>query len=183
MRCSSSEASLDAFVEGTLDPRTRSLVAEHLDGCTHCTTLLEEFRVIDALLLQPRVLEPAPNFTFKVMAEVRALPVPHVHRVPTIAVLGTYVVFAWITLGGFFVFARGAALATLASVAGAFVHTATIVDSVARATGHVFGRQTVDVTAAMGGLLAADVVAAGVFLALYGIVRSRRAAAARVESC
>jgi anti-sigma factor RsiW len=181
MRCSSSEALLDAYVEGTLDPRRRALVAAHLATCDGCTSLLEEFRVIDALLLKPRTLEPAANFTFKVMAEVRDMPRPHVHRVPTLAVLGTYVVFAWAILGAFFLFARGQALAAFAA-AGAWVASVNAgFASLARATGHVFGRHTVDVTAAMGSVLAADAVVAAALFALYNVIRSRRLAAERIE--
>jgi anti-sigma factor RsiW len=181
MRCSSSEALLDAYVEGTLDPRRRTLVTTHLATCDGCTSLLEEFRVIDALLLKPRTLEPAANFTFKLMAEVRDMPRPHVHRVPTIAVLGTYVVFAWAILGAFFLFARGEALAAVASVGAWFASANAAFTTLAQATGHVFGRHSVDVTAAMGSVLAADAVAAAALFALYNIIRSRRVAAERVE--
>ncbi|MBD5635845.1 MAG: sigma-70 family RNA polymerase sigma factor, partial [Candidatus Eremiobacteraeota bacterium] len=110
MRCSSCEKRLDAYVDGSLSPRERTQVAAHVAACPACASLLEEFRVIDALLVTPRTLEPAANFTFKVMAEVRCLPRPHAHRSPALAVLGTYVVFAWVTIGAFLIFARGAAL-------------------------------------------------------------------------
>jgi anti-sigma factor RsiW len=181
MRCSSSEALLDAYVEGELDPRRRALVASHLATCEACTSLFEEFRVIDALLLKPRSLEPAANFTFKVMAEIRDMPRPHVHRVPTLAVLGTYVVFAWAILGAFFLFARGQALEAVAAVGAWFASANAAFASLAHATGHVFGRHSVDVTAAMGSVLAADAVAAGALFALYNIIRSRRLAAEQVE--
>ena len=183
MRCSSSEASLDAYVEGTLDPRRRALVAAHLEGCAACSSLLEEFRVIDALLLQPRVIEPAPNFTFKVMAEIRDMPAPSVHHVPTFAVLATYVVFAWALIGGIFVFARGAALASFAALDAWLARVGALALSVANATGHVFGHRAVDVTAAMGGLLVADVVVAGLAFALYSTVRARRSATGGVDAC
>ena len=183
MRCSSSEHRLDAYVGGTLGPRDRARVTAHVVGCAHCTSLLEELRVIDALLLQPRTLEPAANFTFKVMAEVRSLPQPHVHRIPTLAVLGTYVVFAWAIVGASFVFARGSMLATLATLGAWAARTSAAATAIAHATGHVFGRQTFDVTAAMSGVLAADVLAAGAVFALYAAVRARRVAAARADVC
>jgi hypothetical protein len=84
MRCSSFEPLLDEYVDGVLAPREHALVAAHVAGCASRAGLLEELRVIDALLLTPRALEPAPNFTFKVMAEVRSLPAPAVHHVPTL---------------------------------------------------------------------------------------------------
>jgi anti-sigma factor RsiW len=176
MRCSFSENRLDEFVDGTLSARDRALVAAHVADCAPCTSLLEELRVIDALLITPRTLDPAPNFTFKVMADVRGLPRPHVHRTPALAVLGTYVVFAWITIGAYVVFARGAAVATLATLGAWFARIHGVADSITRATGHVFGRQVFDVTAAMGAVLALDAVAALSLVALYGFVRSRRMA-------
>jgi anti-sigma factor RsiW len=174
MRCSFSEARLDAYVEGELAPRDRALVAAHVETCEACASLLAELRVIDALLITPRTLEPAPNFTFKVMAEVRCLPQPHVHRVPTFAVLGTYVVFAWVTIGAFLIFARPAARATLAAIEAWLVHLGATAGSIASAVEHVFGRQSVGLTAAMAGLLAADVAAAAAVYGLYAFLRARR---------
>ncbi|HMD02068.1 MAG TPA: zf-HC2 domain-containing protein, partial [Candidatus Baltobacteraceae bacterium] len=84
MRCSSFEPLLDDFVDGTLDSKNRNHVATHLEGCESCSALLRELRVIDALLLTPRLLEPAQNFTFKAMADVRAIPQPHAHRLPAL---------------------------------------------------------------------------------------------------
>jgi hypothetical protein len=45
---------------------------------------------------------------------------------------------------------------------------------VAAATSHVFGRQTFDVTAAMGVVLAADVAVAAALFGAYSLVRARR---------
>lgn len=184
MRCSFSEARLDAFVEGELAPRDRALVAAHVESCESCASLLTELRVIDALLITPRTLEPAPNFTFKVMAEVRCLPPPHVHRVPTLAVLGTYVVFAWLTIGAFLIFAGAAARATLATIEAWFVHAGATAGAIASAVEHVFGRQSLGLTAAMAGLLAADVAAAAAVALLYAFLRARRTVgAADGEPC
>ncbi len=182
MHCSFSEKRLDEYVDGTLSPRDRARVAAHVASCSECAALLEEFRVIDALLITPRTLESAPNFTFKVMAEVRSLPQPREHRLPTIAVLGTYVVFAWITIGAFLVFARDAARASFATLDAWLAHAQHVVDAVARGTGHVFGRQTFDVTAAMGGLLALDALALAALFGLYALVRARRLGGVPVES-
>jgi anti-sigma factor RsiW len=184
MRCSFSEAHLDEYVDGTLDARDRARVAQHLADCPACTALLEEFRVIDALLLTPRSLEPLPNFTFKVMAEVRALPQPRAHHLPTLAVLGTYVVFAWTAIGAMLVFARPAALAMLATLRDGFVAASAAVLALANATEHVFGHQSLEVTTAMARLLALDVVAATLVFGWYGFVRARRTArASEGEGC
>ena len=177
MRCSFSEARLDEYVDGVLPPRDRALVADHVATCAACTSLLEELRVIDALLVTPRTLEPAPNFTFKVMAEVRCMPQPHVHRIPTFAVLGTYVIFAWVTIGAFLIFARPAALGALAALRASLLHASAVGGAVARAVERLFGHQS-ELTAAMAGLLALDVAAAGAIFFLYAVVRARRSAGA-----
>jgi hypothetical protein len=141
-------------------------------------------RVIDGLLLSPRQLEPAPNFTFKVMAEARCLPAPHVHRSQHLAVLGTYVVFAWVAIGAFLAFGGASARSMLAAIGTDFTHASSSVTALAATTGHLFGRQTYDVTAAMGVLLAADLVVAALVVALYAVLRARRAGAAgSTEPC
>ena len=184
LRCSYSEKRLDAYVEGELAPVERARVAEHVGACPHCASLLEEFRVIDALLLAPRRLEPAPNFTFKVMADVRSVPRPHVRRASSLGVLGTYVVFAWATIGAFLIFGGTSTRAMLAMFGTAARHYGSAFGSLAAVTEHLFGPQTTDVTAAMGALLAGDIVVAGAIVGLFALRRSRRAAAGRIgEVC
>jgi anti-sigma factor RsiW len=184
MRCSSFEPLLDAYVDGELSPRRRARVAAHVETCHECAALLAELRVIDGLLLSPRELEPAPNFTFKVMAEARCLPAPHAHRTQHLAVLGTYVVFAWVAIGAFLAFGGASARSMLAAIGAGFTHATSSVTALAATTGHLFGRQTYDVTAAMGVLLAADLVVAALVVALYAVLRARRATAAgSTEPC
>jgi anti-sigma factor RsiW len=176
MRCSFSEANLDAYVEGTLGARARARVDAHLANCASCAVLLEEFRVIDALLITPRTLEPAPNFTFRVMADVRAVAPPRRHRSPALAVLGTYMLFAWVTIGAFGIFAHAAAVAALVAIGAWLVRLGAAFATVAGAVGHVFGRQAFGVTTAMSAMLALDVVAAAAVFGLYAVLRARRAA-------
>ncbi|GAC1349087.1 MAG: hypothetical protein NVSMB19_02570 [Vulcanimicrobiaceae bacterium] len=176
MRCSSCEAQLSAFVDGELGPVARARVAQHLAGCPACAAVVAELRSLDALLLTAREPELAPNFSFRVMAEVRSLPVPHAHRGRPLAVLGTYVVFAWAAIGAFLVFGGGAARGMVATLAAGFGHAAQTAAALGAATGRLFGHHTFDVTAAMGALLAVDLVAAAAFAALYALVRQRRAA-------
>ncbi len=182
MRCSYSEARLDAYVDGTLSPPERARVQAHVADCERCRRLLEEFRVIDALLLTPRRLEPAPNFTFKVMADVRTTPQPHVRLHSPLPMLGAYVVFAWATIGAFLLWGGTAARGMLAAFPAAAQHAGSVFNGLAAAAGHLFGSQTPDVTAAMATLLAADVCAAGIVVALYGLRRSRRAAASAAST-
>ena len=181
MRCSSFNDSLDAYVEGTLSPSARERFERHADACPACAALLAEYRVIDALLLAPRKLEPAPNFTFAVMAEVRSLPPPRPHRTSLLAILGTYVAFGWVTIGAFLLLGGGQARATLATIGEGLAHAGASVQSLAHVTGRTFGGETFDVTAAMGGLLGADLVVAGCVAMVYAVRRSRRSSSARAS--
>ena len=176
MRCSSFEPLLDEFVDGTLTPVRTHRVAKHVADCTECSALLAELRVIDALLLTARPTEPAVNFTFKAMAEVRSMPVPHVHRTPILSIGAAYLVFAWTAIGFWFAFggpaARGISgmlLATLGSYGDATARLAGI-------TGRVFGHMTPGVTALMVGILLFDIIAMAAVAVVYGVVRPRLAA-------
>ena len=184
MRCSFFEASLDAYVEGTLPAAARARLESHAAGCPACAALLAEYRVIDALLLTPRILEPAPNFTFKVMAEVRALPAPREHRTSTLAILGTYVAFGWVVIGAFLLLGGGHARAMLATIGEVLGRFGYVIQSLAHITSRTFGHETFDVTAAMGGLLGVDVMIVAAVVALYAFRRYRRKAPARAsEPC
>ncbi len=77
MNCSSSEDRFEEYLDGTLAPAVRVRLRAHLDGCGSCQGMLEELRVVDALIAAPRSVELPENFTFATMAEVRALPRPH----------------------------------------------------------------------------------------------------------
>jgi anti-sigma factor RsiW len=181
MRCSSSktQALLDEFVDGTLADADHARVEAHVATCDDCASLLEELRVVDALLVAPRVLEPAANFTFAVMADVRTMRAPHPHHRISFAALGTYIVFAWLAIGAFLFFgghAARAALASLGALGGVAIHGSAIL---ARAGGHVFGAHTLDITAAMGAVLGFDLVAAAAVYVAFNYVRSRRASLER----
>jgi anti-sigma factor RsiW len=176
MHCSSFEPLLAAYLDGELPPALGARLAEHLRTCVSCTELLAELRAIDGLLLAPRQLEPAPNFTFKVMADVRPLPAPRAHRSEHFAVLGAYVVFAWVAIGAFLMFDGNAARAMLATLGAGLARGATMFVALSSTTGHLFGRQTFDVTAAMGAVIALDLVFAACVVTLYAVLRARRAA-------
>jgi predicted anti-sigma-YlaC factor YlaD len=176
MRCSSCEQLLDAYVEGSVQPGARARIDEHLAECRDCRELLDELRVIDALLLQPRRVEPAPNFTFAVMAEVRSMPCPLVTRVPTLPMFGAYLAFAWIAIGAWFLIGGAAARATPAFAAAALSRFALAVAALVGSGASLFGHATVGVSAAMGLILILDIIlAAGVAIGFF-VVRSRRAA-------
>ncbi len=173
MRCSSFEPLLDPYLDGELSPALAARVTAHADACSECGAVLAELRVIDGLLLEPRRLEPAANFTFKVMAEARSLPAPRVHHYPHVQVLATYVVFAWVAIAGFLIFGGAAARAMVATLGSLGTHVANEFSVLAGVTGQVFGRQAFDVTAAMGGVIALDLLAAAGVFWMYARLRTR----------
>ncbi len=180
--CSSCNSELDAYLEGTLSPVRRARISAHLAQCDACSELLTELRVVDALLLAPRTLEPAPNFSFKIMAEIRAMPVPHVERGRPFAILATYVVFAWSAIGIFLLVGGASERAALDFLVATSALTWRQFGSLASASGRLFGHRWLDITAAMGALLALDVAFVGAFFAAFAILRARRRVTAS-ESC
>jgi len=100
--CSSSEALFEAYLDRTLTPVRRASLAAHLRSCGRCTGVLEELRVVDALLAAPSPTELPPNFTFATMAEVRSLGRPRASAPPVAAYLVCYLVAAWLLIGAAF---------------------------------------------------------------------------------
>jgi len=135
MRCSRSEQLFEGRLEGTLTPRQRRELDLHLDGCARCTSVLEELRVIDALLLTPRELEPAPNFTFKIMAEIRTLPPPQPVRATWPWMFAIYLTLSWLAIGAWFAIGRPDGHAALTIIAGSLQHLVAAAAGVARALG------------------------------------------------
>jgi predicted anti-sigma-YlaC factor YlaD len=176
MRCSSCEPLLDEYLEGLVSPAVRTRLDEHLAECRSCRDLLAELRVIDALLIQPRRIDPAPNFTFAVMAEVRSQPPPHVPAAPGLAIFGAYLAFAWVAIAVWYFVGGAAARATLAFVATSFARFAVAVTALVGSGASLFGHATVGVSAAMGLILILDVVLGGGLALGFLVVRSRRAA-------
>ncbi len=175
MRCSSCEPLLDAYLEGQLTPAVRARLEAHVAECCECSALLEELRVIDALLLAPRRLEPAPNFTFAVMAEIRTLPPPVVHSVSPLPMFGAYLAFAWSAIAMWFLMGGTASQATLAFAGQALARLGTALAALVGSGANLFGHATVGVGAAMGLILLLDVMLAVGLAAGVVALRSRRA--------
>jgi anti-sigma factor RsiW len=135
MRCSTSEALFDGRLEGTLTALQRTRLDAHLERCDRCSAVLEELRVIDALLLRPRALEPAPNFTFKMMAEIRAMPKPQRMRARWPWMFALYLALSWLAIGAWFAVGRPDGHAALALAAGSLQHLAAAAAGVTRAIG------------------------------------------------
>lgn len=109
MRCSSCENLLDRYVEATLPPAQMQAVSAHLVTCLECGELHERLRVVDGLLETQRDLELPVNFTFAVMAEVRALPAPQAARKPVMLFLFAYLVGAWLAAAAAYALLRPSA--------------------------------------------------------------------------
>jgi len=175
MHCSSCENALDRFLEGTLSPRKMVQVRDHVGRCAACEVLLAELRVVDALLETTPHVEPAPNFTFATMAEVRCMPAPHVPRTRLLAYMGTYLAAVWVVLGLWFFFANASARAALGLLTGVATHavsTASIAGTgLSRALAHGSPLTTVFI-----GALLLDIALALAFFIVYSVVRPRLAA-------
>ncbi|HEY0798804.1 MAG TPA: zf-HC2 domain-containing protein [Candidatus Baltobacteraceae bacterium] len=176
MRCSFFELQLDEFVDGTLPSARMTVVAAHVENCAHCSGLLEELRVIDALLVTPSIAEPLPNMTFRIMAEVRSLPVHRARHTTALSVMASYLVFAWAALFAWFWWGGPTSRASVAFLRETALQYTDGAGSLMRATAHLFGHQTSGVTAAMLGLLSLDLVAACSVVVGYFFVLPRLAA-------
>lgn len=95
MRCSSCEPWLDAYLEGTLRPRGARAVGAHLRACPSCAALLEELRVVDALLTTTRPPTVSAGFTASVVSATQATQPRMPRRLPLAAALLLYLGIAW----------------------------------------------------------------------------------------
>jgi anti-sigma factor RsiW len=175
--CSWFEARLAPLVDGELAPRDRVAVMAHVDGCAHCAGLLEELRVVDALLLDPRAVRLAPDFTRDTMAEVRAMPPPRCERTPFAAYGVSYLVASWLLLAAACVLAPSvlhAGAQTVWSVLRTLFGTL-------GGIGHVAARLTERVELGGWPAILASVVAVNAALALIAIAIVRRAQPVLVE--
>lgn len=170
--CSWCEERFEGFLDGALSAGERARLLAHVDGCDACRGLLEELRVVDALLLQPRTVELPPNFTFATMADVRAMPPPCAHRAPIAASLVAYIVTAWSLLGAAYLIAPNVvlaagrdALAVANTVLAAFA-------GIGHTLAHLGSRgDTSSWTTIAGGVILADVL---VLVAVAAVLRAAR---------
>jgi len=173
--CSSSEDLFEAYLDDTLLPAQRARLLSHLARCGACKGLLDELRVVDALISSPRHVELPANFTFATMAEVRSLPRPlGASAAPVYAYLVSYLVAAWLLVGAGFLFASTAmrafgetALDASASVARVF---GIVGHAGARVAGDFGGLGTV-----VGGAIVLDVAVVLALVVGFAVVRPRLA--------
>ncbi|HET9393740.1 MAG TPA: zf-HC2 domain-containing protein [Candidatus Rubrimentiphilum sp.] len=172
MRCSSCEPLFDRYLEGTLTPREQNEVAAHVRSCGQCALLLEELKVVDALLFTTNAPELPVNFTFAVMAETRSMPAPvwREHRIWSFVAL--YVTAAWVAVIAAIAIS-GAKFSTIGAAAAGGAST------VAHAIGAGFDGigQGAPALATFGiGVLFIDFTLAAAVALLYFVVRPRLAA-------
>jgi predicted anti-sigma-YlaC factor YlaD len=173
--CNSFEDLLEQYFENTLLPREAAAMKLHLDRCAACAALFEEVRVVDALLLTPHRDEPAPNFTFAVMAEVRSQRLPVRRKPPIAAFAAAYLAVSWLAIGMAFVFAHPLVTGTLGSAFAAVGHFAALLEAVARAPFGAFA----NTSAVAGGVLAFDIALGGIVLFVAARGRAGRGREAR----
>lgn len=174
MNCSSSETLFEQYLDDTLLPAQRARLLSHLKGCGRCKGVLDELRVVDALISAPRQMELPPNFTFATMAEVRTLPRPRISRTPISAYLVSYLVAAWLLIGAGFLLAPSAMRAfgeTALEVSARFSHTA---GSVGHAAARVIG-DFGSLGMVLGGAIVLDVAVALAVIVGFAVVRPRLA--------
>lgn len=176
MRCSSCEPLLDRYIEGTLTPGQMRSVAAHLSNCEPCRALLEEVKVIDALLATTQVPELPQNFTFAVMAEVNGLPAPSPRQHPIWSFLALYCAAAWVAVVAAMTLTGTSPRAVLA-MAGVLLSRFGVVSS-AFGAGVSHGlSHTMPGLAAFGfAVLSIDIALACAVALVYFIVRPRVAA-------
>jgi len=177
VRCSYFEMLLPGYVDGTLAPAASARLEAHVRDCPACSSLLTELRVVDGLLVAPATPAPAANFTFKVMADVRALPPPVVRPARHVAMIAAYVAFGWAAIASYLIWGGAGARAALAWLRASAGGAGTSLAVLTSASSHLFGTRTLDVTAAAGVLLGVDVTGVVLIVALYALLRARRVTA------
>jgi len=95
MRCSSCEPLLDSYLEGTLAGRKARLVDSHLRSCEACSGLLNELRIVDALLATAHPPAVAPDFTAAVISAAGTARPPAPRRQPIWVAFLFYLAAAW----------------------------------------------------------------------------------------
>jgi anti-sigma factor RsiW len=173
--CSSSEDLFEAYLDGTLLPAQRARLLSHLARCGACKGVLDELRVVDALISSPRHVELPANFTFATMAEVRSVPRPQGGTaVPVYAYLVSYLVAAWLLIGAGFLLASSAMRAfgeTALDVSASFARVFGIV-------GHAGARVAGDLGplgAVLGTAIVLDVAVVLALVVGFTVVRPRLA--------
>ncbi len=175
MRCSSFEPFLDHFVEGALRPRQMRSLTDHLESCRHCRALVDELKVIDAMLATTPSSEPATDFTHAVMAGIRPMPVPRKPKHPAARFVALYVAVAW-AVGILWLALSGTTLRTVwLALSGVALQAGAAFDALIAGGTHALGTSTASLAAFGVTVLAID-AALALALCLGIFLKSSRAA-------
>lgn len=176
MRCSSCEPLLDRYIEGTLPAPRMIAISAHLRDCESCRALLDELKVVDALLATTRVPELPENFTFAVMAEAQHCPAPRARQHPLWSFLILYSAAAWVA-GVVAMALTGTRPGTvLAAVSSGLAHIGALSSAVSANLSHGLAPVTPALAVFGAGVLAIDFALACAFALLYFFIRPRVAA-------
>ena len=175
MNCSSAEELFERFLEGELAPRERTRVLGHVEGCSHCASLLAELRVIDGLLLLPRRVELNADFTHAIMAQAGALPEPQAYRAPIRAYVVSYLAAAWLIAGTAVWLAPQLTHVVAGSLAEIARSVANAIGGLGGMVARALGRSAVTVSALLAALLALDVMLVVGCGAMLTFLRPQRA--------
>jgi anti-sigma factor RsiW len=176
VNCSWCEERFERFLDDLLTPGETARLRAHVDACPACYGLLEELRVVDALLLGPRTVELPANFTFATMADVRELPRPCVSGLPVAATLTAYVVAAWSLAGAAFLISPTTVIAAGETARDAATTVLIAVGALGHVVAHVGDRANVGSWTLAAGVAAVDgLLLAGVAVAAVRLARPRGA--------
>ncbi len=172
MTCSWCEERFERYLDGLVTDAERTRLLSHVDDCANCRSLLEELRVVDALLLGPNAVELPPNFTNATMAEVQALPKPQACRIPVLASLVSFTVAAWALIGVAFVLAPTTMIAFGELSLDVAHDVLSALGGIGRAIGHLGSRgDLASWTTVAGGVVIADAI---VLVAVVAALRFAR---------
>jgi hypothetical protein len=175
MTCDWCEERFEGFLDGALSAGEHARLLRHVDRCENCRGLLEELRVVDALLLAPRSVELPANFTCATMADVHAMPLPQTRCAPITASLVAYIVAAWSLAGAAVLIAPNAVLSAGKNALAIAVTVLAATAGLAHVIGHLGDRGDVSSwTTVAGGVVIADGIV------LVAVVAALRAARPRI---
>lgn len=181
MRCSSCEPLLAEYIEGSLSARRMAVVARHVHGCPSCTALVEELKVVDALLATTATPSLPENFTFAVMAHARSMPVPEPRLMPVWMAAGGYVLAVWLLAAGWLLLRGTGAIAAAQRALASFGADLLAFADLGAGAGHALAPNAIAVAAIVSGVLLLDLLALAGLFYFYRYVRPRGPAAVTLE--
>ncbi|GEM_PF-2980223 len=173
MRCSSSRSLFEGMLDGALTSRTQAALRQHLEECRECSALYEKLRIVDGLLLQPRVPEPPTQFTQRLMSEIERLAPPRPAVVPLVPILASYLIVAWLGIALALAFDPNETMALLAALLSVSLNDVATILSFAHGMIHGLDASLSSLTAVSIGALVFDTIAGLALIAGYTALRRR----------